>query len=348
MSKIRLGIVGCGGMAGSHAKGYLELSDRLIITVTCDLITERAQAAADALGTAQVFKCYQDLVDHVDAVLIALPHDLHFEVGMFFLHADKHVLMEKPMCNTEEECLKLTQTADELGKILMVAYPVRFWPVVLKVKELIDSKAYGDCFQLSVWTEQYTRYEEGHWALSADRLGGGQFFSHGCHYVDLLLWFLGNPVRGTHLGTNYGTPWMEKEGTSSVSIAFESGAMGYHFGTWGARGTRLGWSLHAHCTEGMLEINLREGKLYAHTGLNPEKADLNNDSQTKVLMEFESGKFTQFETMHFLDCIETGQKPITDGLSSLQGLRVIWKLYEAEHNDIVADLRGLGLEAITQ
>lgn len=347
MSKIRLGIVGCGGMAASHAKGYLELSDRLIVTATCDLILERAQAAAIELGTAQAFERYQDLTDQVDAVLIALPHDLHFEVGMFFLNADKHVLMEKPMCNTEEECLELIRTANKLGKVLMTAYPVRFWPVVLKLKKLIDSKTYGDCFQMSIWTEQYTRYEEGHWALSADRLGGGQFFSHGCHYVDLLLWFLGNPVRGTHLGTNYGTSWMEKEGTSSVSIVFESGALGYHFGTWGARGTRLGWSLHAHCTEGMLEINLREGKLYAHTELNPEKADLNNDSKTEVLMEFESGKFTQFETMHFLDCILTGQKPVTDGLSSLQGLRVIWKLYEAEQNNTVADLRGLGFDSLT-
>ena len=54
-------------------------------------------------------------------------------------------------------------------------------------------------------------------------------------------------------------------------------------------------------------------------------------------------KETQYEIKHFADCIINGTKPLTDGHSTLQGLRVIWKLYEAEKNNVVADLRGLGL-----
>jgi predicted dehydrogenase len=345
MNKIRLGVIGCGNMAGAHANGYRELSDRMEVTATCDIVLERAQKAAEAIGAELAVADYRDLLPAVDAVLIVLPHDLHFEVGMACLQAGKHVLMEKPMCNTEAECLELIHTAKRLNKVLMTAYPVRFWPVVQKLKELIDSKAYGDCFQMSVWTEQYTHYEEGHWGLSAKRLGGGQFFSHGCHYVDLLLWFMGRPVRGTHMGTNFGTPWMEREGTSNVIIEFENGAMGYHFGTWGARGTRMGWSLQAHCTEGMLEIHLGEQKLYARTNIKEEKANLDTESHTEVLMDIDTiSKFTHFEIGHFVDCIRNGTNPITDGPSSLQGLRVIWSLYEAERNNTVADLRGLGLE----
>lgn len=345
MSKIRLGIIGCGGMAGTHSGGFHHLADKVEIAATCDIELERAQKAAAVTGASLAVTDYRELLDHVDAVLVVLPHDLHFEVGMTCLKAGKHVLMEKPMCNTEEECLELIETAEQEGKVLMTAYPVRFWPIVLKLKELIDSKAYGECFQMSVWTEQFTRYYDGHWALSADRLGGGQFFSHGCHYVDLLLWFLGRPVRGTHLGTNFGTPWMEKEGTSNVTIQFENGALGYHFGTWGARGTKLGWSLHAHCTDGMLEINRQENKLYVYSHIKEEKANLDTDSRKKVLYEAdENGKFTHHELEHFVDCIQNGTQPITDGPTSLQGLRVIWKLYEAERNNTVADLRGLGLD----
>ncbi|MDF2648275.1 MAG: oxidoreductase [Paenibacillus sp.] len=345
MSKIRLGIIGCGNMAGNHGSGFKELADKMEITATCDIIIERAQKAAELSGASLAVEDYHEMLDHVDAVLVVLPHDLHFEVGMTCLKAGKHVLMEKPMCNTEQECIELIRTAEEQGKVLMTAYPVRFWPIVLRLKELIDSKAYGDCFQMSVWTEQYTHYPEGHWTRPAERLGGGQFFSHGCHYVDLLLWFLGRPVRGTHLGTNFGTPWMEKEGTSNVAIEFENGALGYHFGTWGARGTRLGWSVHAHCTEGMLEINLAEKKLYAHTHIKEEKANLDSESRSQVLMEIDTlGKFTHFEIEHFLDCIQTGKQPITDGPTSLQGLRVIWRLYEAERNNTVANLKGLGLD----
>ncbi|TMV45946.1 Gfo/Idh/MocA family oxidoreductase [Paenibacillus mesophilus] len=347
MSKIRLGIIGCGGMAGSHSGGFHYLADRVEIAATCDIELARAQKAAELTGAKIAVADYRELLDHVDAVLVVLPHDLHFEVGMTCLKAGKHVLMEKPMCNTEEECIQLIETAEQVGKVLMTAYPVRFWPIVLKLKELIDSKAYGECFQMSIWTEQFTRYHEGHWAHSAKRLGGGQFFSHGCHYVDLMLWFLGRPVRGTHIGTNFGTPWMENEGTSNVTIEFESGALGYHFGTWGARGTRLGWSIHAHCTEGMLEINLAEKKLYAHTHIKEEKANLDTESRKKVLYEADaSGKFTHHELEHFLDCIRDGTRPITDGPTSLQGLRVIWKLYEAEQNNTVADLRGLGLDQV--
>jgi len=67
--------------------------------------------------------------------------------------------------------------------------------------------------------------------------------------------------RGTHVGTNYGTPWMEKEGMGNVSMEFESGALGYHFGTWGAAGTRLAYSFQAHCTGAMIEADITNGQL---------------------------------------------------------------------------------------
>lgn len=344
-SRIRLGVIGCGGMSATHAGGFDYLGEQLEITAVCDMVEERARQAAEQTGARLVVADYRELLDAVDAVLVVLPHDLHYEVGMTCLRAGKHVLMEKPLCNTERECFELIRTSEEVGKVLMTAYPVRFWPVVLKLKEAIDSGEYGECFQLSIWTEQYTRPEDGSWVLSEKRLGGGQFFSHGCHYVDIMMWLLGRPIRGTHLGTNLGTPWMEKEGTSNVTIEFESGALGYHFGTWGARGTRLGWSIHAHCTGGMLEINrAAESILYAHTQMKEEKSNLEIECSTRVLYEEKASKFTHYELEHFLACIRTGNRPITDGHSSLQGLRVIWRLYEAERNGIVADLQGLGLD----
>jgi hypothetical protein len=86
----------------------------------------------------------------------------------------------------------------------------------------------------------------------------------------------------------------------------------------------------------MLEADFGSGKLYAHTreGVR-ELFDLSTEQMSK---------HTHLETMHFLDCIETGATPLTDGPGSLQGLRVIWRLYEAERRGVVADLRGLGLD----
>ena len=332
MSDIRLGLIGCGGMSGAHQRGFDDLASRMRVTATADIVVERAEKAAHALGAETAVSDYRQMLERVDAVLIVLPHDLHHEVGMECLQAGKHVLMEKPLAISEGQCLDLIHTAARCRRVLMTAYCMRFHPLVTRMKELLDRQAYGSVFQLSIWTEQHTQRPEGHWYNTAAGLGGGQLFSHGCHYIDLLLWLLGRPVRGSHLGTNYGTPWMEKEGTSNVAIEFAGGPLGYHFGTWGAKGTRLGYSFHAHCTEGMVEANIKAGKLFALTKAGEE-----------LLLQAQPGKRTQNEMSHFLDCIETGAGPLTDGPGSLQGLRLIWRLYEAERRGIVADLRGLGL-----
>jgi predicted dehydrogenase len=133
---------------------------------------------------------------------------------------------------------------------------------------------------------------------------------------------------------------MEKDGTSNAVIEFEGGRLGYHFGTWGARGTKLGYSFQAHCTEGMLEIDFQGGKLLGHKNVRGEDVA----DATEVLLDVKGRKFTENELAHFLDCIETGATPMTDAPGSLQGLRVIWRLYEAEDNGAMADLRGLGLD----
>ena len=137
------------------------------------------------------------------------------------------------------------------------------------------------------------------------------------------------------------------EGTSNVSIQFENGKLGYHFGTWGARGSRLKYSFHAHCTEGMIEADITGGQLLVHTGKTRETAGESLRGRSgggELLLEAESGKHTENEMAHFLDCIDTGTRPLTDGTGSLQGLRVIWNLYAAERAGRLADLTGLGLD----
>jgi predicted dehydrogenase len=306
------------------------------VTATADVVLERARSAAAATGARLAVTDYRELLGAVDAVLIVLPHHLHHPVGIDCLRAGKHVLMEKPLALDEAECLDLIHTARRCDRVLMTAYCMRFHPLTERLKQLIDGRAYGDVFQVSIWTEQHTQHAPGHWSHAAATLGGGQLFSHGCHYVDLLLWFLGRPRRGVHLGSNHGTPWMEREGTSNVTLEFEDGPLGYHFGTWGAKGTRLGYSFHAHCTEAMIEADVSGGRLLVHREGGAEL--LHAVDQDRDM------KHTERELAHFLDCIEAGTPPLTDGPGSLQGLRVIWRLYEAERRGVVADLRGLGLD----
>ena len=342
MQKIRMGLIGCGNMMKSHARAVDACTEELSITAVCDIRRERAEEVATALNNPMIFTDYTQMVEHVDAVLIALPHDLHYECGMFFALHKKHVMMEKPMCNTEEECLRLIETCEKNGVTLMCAYPVRYWPGIVKLKELVDSGDFGKVFMMSVWTEQLTKYaNEYHWAHTA-RLGGGQLFSHGCHYIDLLLWFLGKPVSGTHTGTNVGTEWLLREGTSAVTMKFESGAVAYHGATWGARGTRLGYDFQIQTEKGLLDYDRKKGTITFYSRSDVHTPGKSAESTVEVLWDGGTqDKATQHEINHFVDCVLNGKTPLTDGREALRSLRVIWKLYDAERNNTVADLRDI-------
>jgi predicted dehydrogenase len=335
-------------MAKSHIRAFEPLFDRMQFTGFADINLERAQEAADAVQGAVTVQDYKELFEHVDAVIVALPHDLHYPVGMDCLKAGKHVLMEKPLALNEEECMDLIKADTSPDPVLMVGYVMRHDPMWQKMGEYIRNKTFGDAFHVSIWTEQYTGPLRGVWFCKADRAGGGQLFSHGCHYIDLLLHWLGNPVCGTHVGTNFGTPWMEKEGSSNVSLKFENGATAYHFGTWGARGSKLKYAVHTHCTQGMLELDHAQGIITLHRNAKDEEfppietfagpGESTDDPEKVVVYRKPStGKALAEQMKAFLDCIEQKQKPELNAQSSLKSLRVIWRLYEAEEKGVVAD-----------
>ena len=341
MEQIRLGLIGCGHMMEMHAKAVDACTKAMQITAVCDIDYDRAAKVAEVLNDPFITTDYTKLLDHVDAVLIALPHDLHYECGMFFAHNKKHILMEKPLCNSEEECLRLIETCKEMQVTLMCAYPVRDWPGIVKLKELIDSGDYGKVIMMSVWTEQLTHYGPYHWGNTA-RLGGGQLFSHGCHYIDLLLWFLGQPVSGSHIGTTVGTEWLLREGTSAVTMKFENGAVAYHGATWGARGTRMGYDFQIQTEKGLLDYDHKKGTITFYSKSEVHRPGESANPVEEVIWDKgNNSKATQHEINHFVDCVLTGAKPLTDGESALRSLRVIWKLYDAEKFGIVADLRDI-------
>ena len=142
MKKLKLGLVGCGKMMAAHVKG-VKFIDNVDIVAVCDILPDNARETAEEIGrdvglTPKVYTNYRDMVDDIDAIMIALPHDLHYECGMFFAQHNKHILMEKPLCNTEEECLNLIEECEKRGLKLMCAYPWRYNPAMLKFKEIIQ------------------------------------------------------------------------------------------------------------------------------------------------------------------------------------------------------------------
>ncbi len=346
--KHKLILIGCGGMAKNHVSRFESLEDCLEVAAVVDIDPAKAQAVSDLLPNhPPVFTDYRDALEYGDLVLQVLPHHLHADITIDCLNAGKHVLAEKPLANSKAECLAMMEAAKRNNRVLMTAYCMRFHPALREMKRLIAEKVYGECFQLSIWTEQLTIKEDAAWIHDRKLLGGGQLFSHGCHYIDLMLWMMGKPLRGTHSSTNFCTPWMDREGTSNVCLEFENGALGYHFGTWGARGTRMGYSFQAHCEKGLIDFKLQENKLLLRGNIAEHVPGVPEDCKEYVLLDLEKspGKHTVAEMRHFIECVENNSKPETNPEESLAGLEVIWELYAAEDEHRMADFSGINLEA---
>ena len=334
---IKLALIGCGRSADYHKKRFDLNAHRMKFVAACDNDLENAKKVADACGGEYAVADYKEILDKVDAVIIETPHFTHHEIAVNCLNAGKDVLIEKPMAITEEQCLDVIDAWEKSGKIFMIGYTLRFYPVLDVFRKLaIDEKIYGDLFHLSMYTEQHTFMGNDHWHHKVSGIGGGQLIAQGYLYMDMMLLCLGNPVEGAQMGINKGTEWMEKEGTTDVFVRFENGSVGYYFGTWGARGTKHGYEFHAHCQEGTFVANIITGELFGYKNDNENKAEL-------LYKADESDDPVHREFTYFLDCIDQPEKPYLNAYDSLQGLRVIRKLYEANEDKKFADLRGLGL-----
>ena len=156
----------------------------------------------------------------------------------------------------------------------------------------------------------------------------------------MLLWFLGSPVSGSHFGTKIGTNIL-REGTSVAICKFENGALGYHGATWGARGTRLGWDCQVMTEKGLLDYDRFKGVIKLYSQSQEHNFGSTDNQSYKIIWKAEDNalsKQTQHEIKHFVESILTGQKPITDGKTALRSLQVIWKMYDAEEHNVIADL----------
>ena len=321
----RLGIIGCGEII-NHYNGFSSPTLRsagLQITSLIDINLDHAKKVSKSIPSAIVSTTIDERVlSLTDAFLIAAPNHLHHHYGKICLEAGKHVLMEKPLAMTKAE-------SDELIT-LMVALCMRFHPLMKQFKNVLDEQRCGELFQLSIWTEQHTEFSQNQWHTQQQTSGGGQLFSHGCHYIDLLMWIMGDPVAGFFLGTNKGTPWMEKEGTTNVCLKFADNALGYYFGTWGARGTRNDDLMQAHGSNGMLEADFKKSTIKMYSKGNEQDIKQFYTGYTKETTLFsepiEITDMYQDEVFHFVDCINKGLLPLTNASTALKSMEVIWRL----------------------
>ncbi|MGI6201562.1 MAG: Gfo/Idh/MocA family protein [Christensenellales bacterium] len=206
MTKVKIGIIGCGGIANGKHMPSLSKLDNVEMVAFCDLIEARAQKAAEEYGApgAKVFTDYRDLLKQdVDVVHVLTPNNGHAPITVAALEAGKHVMCEKPMAKTYAEAKTMLEAAQRTGKKLTIGYQNRFRPDSLYMKQICENGDLGEIYYARA--QAIRRRAVPTWGvfLDAEKQGGGPLIDIGTHALDLTLYMMDNYEPEMVVGTSY-------------------------------------------------------------------------------------------------------------------------------------------------
>ncbi|OZB96556.1 Gfo/Idh/MocA family protein [Paenibacillus sp. XY044] len=227
---IKVAIIGTGAISSAHIEGYLQLQDRCKIVALCDLYPEKAEAKREQYGLdAVIVKDYKELLDQeIDLVSVCMPPFVHARVTIDFLNAGSHVLVEKPMASSLQECDAMIEAAEKSGKVLSVVAQNRFRNPIMKLKHVVDSGLAGRILHAQVdsfWWRGHCYYDLW-WRGTWEKEGGGPTLNHAVHHIDALLWMLGRPSQVQAFMSNVAHDNAEVEDLSVAMLRYPDGALG--------------------------------------------------------------------------------------------------------------------------
>lgn len=196
MSKVKIGFIGCGGIAfAKHFPGIAQ-EDDVELAAFCDIIKDRAVRAAKEWGTegAKTYTDYRELLQDssLDAVHVLTPNVAHSEITIAALKAGKHVLCEKPMSVTAEDAERILQARDKSGKLLTIGYQYRHFHENQIMKKAIDDGFVGDIYYAEASFMRTRGVPNGGSFTSKEKNGGGPLIDLATHALDLTLWMMDN------------------------------------------------------------------------------------------------------------------------------------------------------------
>lgn len=270
--KIRVGIIGVGGMSYGHINGFLNSPDAEIVGLV-DIVPsqlEKAFQKVPALQGVATYSDYRDMIKAggIDAVEISTPHTVHFDQIMTSLDAGLHVLTEKPMVCTTTDAQAVIKKSQETGKVVMLGYQRHFQSQYRYIRKMVQDGVLGDIHFISaLQCQNWKAAQVGTWRQLPELSGGGQLNDSGSHLVDAILWTSGLTAESVYAYIdNRQTP---VDINSAVTIKFTNGAQGTisvvaetscgfyeDFTIWGTKGTifyRNGKIIHCNETGQMAE-----------------------------------------------------------------------------------------------
>jgi len=270
---LKIAVIGTGIIGRSHLKA-IKQSECCTLCAVCDSNEEAAVTLANEYGVPY-FTNYKDIAEtEAEAVIINLPHWLHCEVSEFFLNMGLHVLVEKPMANTTEECDRMLAAAKRNDRKLAIGHVQRFFQANRKVKEICQSKELGElCMFNEVRTINYFASDRPKWFLDKKLSGGGIVMNYGAHALDKLFYI--TESKPTVVSATVGNIKNDCsiEGHAQIHIEFENKvSANMTFSGYGD----AGYEAVYYFTEGALKV--KGGRLSINTGkgwedVEPEKGE---------------------------------------------------------------------------
>lgn len=312
MKQIKAGIIGCGKLARTHADCIKQL-DGMSLTAYCDVFEENAhRMLADYGGdyaTSDIDKLLAD--ETLDAIYITTLHDTHAEYCIRALNAGKHVLVEKPLAMSLEECMKIGEAVNRSGKKLFTAYKMRYFDMLWKAKELIPQPVMVTMQMMD------NRWGEGLWVNDPVK-GGGNVISQGCHSTDIMRFVAGSePVEVYAAGGNYYQSSGVIDNLAAV-FRFENGAAGNLIqGDSGCPPVTSKFFMQLFAENRSITINDRLTTLtYKENG---KEAVVYKGSETGFLEENKA----------FLQCIVEDKPPMIDHIDGLYATLMVLQAIES-------------------
>lgn len=305
MKSLNVGVIGLGAIGQKHCSSLKEIREANVVAVSD--VNPAVLAKTAAMMNATPYDSYEKLLTHpgLEAVIIALPDQLHRDATVMAAKAGKHVLVEKPIATNEEDAQKMIQAAEKTGVKLMVGFTLRFIPHYIKAKEAVTSGKLGDV--VSIFARRLNVISQ------AERIGGrcGVLLFLGIHDFDVMRWIVGSePVSVyTEASTSVPRKFPDENETFSI-IQFANGVVGC---------AHIGWNLpnnHPAGRDFKLDIIGNKGCL-----------NLDLSSQGVQIFAEDGAKFPSTapglteEDRTFIDCVlDDKPVPVTgqDGIMALK------------------------------
>jgi UDP-N-acetyl-2-amino-2-deoxyglucuronate dehydrogenase len=228
---INVAILGAGAIADTHILAFQQFPELCRIAALVDLYPEKAVEKVARYGLkADVYADASQLAARggIDLVSICLPPFVHAEAAVTMLEAGAHVLTEKPMATSLEECDRMIAAADASGRLLSVVAQNRYLSPMMKLKQVLASGIAGRVVHAQVdsywWRglNYYSLWWRGTW----EKEGGGCTMNHAVHHIDLFQWIMGMPTSLQAVVTNLAHNNSEVEDFSTAVLFYPDGALG--------------------------------------------------------------------------------------------------------------------------